>query len=58
MQFVCAQLDTATQTCIAWAEQTPFLPELTKADADAYILWWLGIMLTVFTVRQLRRLFT
>ena len=57
MQYVCAQLDTATQTCLLWAEYSPILPPLTSAEADQILIWFVSLLLVVFTFKQLKRFF-
>lgn len=61
MPHVCAELSTPiegqTQTCVAWAEYSPVLPPLTKAEADQILLWFISLLAIVVTVKQLKRFF-
>ncbi len=60
-EYVCASLTPPTQgevqTCVAWVEQQKILPDLTKQEADEIIIWFLGLLIIVFTFKQLKRFF-
>lgn len=58
-EYVCASLTPPTpgevQTCVAWVEQQPILPDLTKQEADELLLWFIGLLVIVFTLKQIKR---
>lgn len=55
MQYVCSQLDTATQTCLAWSEYQPAIPTITQADADIMLGFFLRLMVAAFVVIMAKR---
>lgn len=64
MAYVCGQLSnpnliTGLRTCNQWVEQSTnsFLPELTTANRDDLIIFFVSVFVVVFTVRMIRRLF-
>ena len=66
MAYVCETLSspettTGQQTCNKWVEQqqsNSFLPNLTAADKDALLTWFIGIFVVVFTLKKILKLFS
>jgi hypothetical protein len=65
MAYVCETLSspaiiTGQQTCNKWTVYVPpstsILPELTAAERDDMLLWFIGIFAVVFIVKAIRRL--
>lgn len=67
MAYVCETLSapafiTGQQTCNKWVvleqqQSNSFLPNLTAADKDSLLIWFIGIFIVVFTLKKLLRLF-
>ena len=64
MAYVCETLSspefsTGQQTCNKWVEQqqsNSFLPNLTAADKDSLLIWFIGIFVVVFTLKKILKL--
>lgn len=55
MAFVCEQV--VNNVCIAWVEHShTFLPNLSTADRDALLLFFVSVLSAVFVVKMIRRL--
>ena len=66
MAHICEQLSspniiTGQQTCEIWSVYVPpsssMLPNLSAADRDAMLLWFVSIFAVVYVVRSIIRLF-
>jgi hypothetical protein len=68
MAYVCETLSnpaflTGQQTCNKWVvldqkqQSNSFLPNLTAADKDSLLIWFIGIFVVVFTVKKILKLF-
>ena len=67
MAYVCETLSspafiTGQQTCNKWTVYVPpstsILPELTAADKDSLLIWFIGIFVVVFTLKKILKLFS
>ena len=68
MAYVCETLSspafiTGQQTCNKWVvleqqQSNSFLPELTAADKDSLLIWFIGIFVVVFTLKKILKLFS
>ena len=68
MAYVCETLSspaylTGQQTCNKWVvleqqQSNSFLPNLTAADKDSLLIWFIGIFVVVFTLKKILKLFS
>ena len=68
MAYICETLSnpafiTGQQTCNKWVvleqqQSNSFLPNLTAADKDALLTWFIGIFVVVFTLKKILKLFS
>ena len=68
MAYVCETLlspepITGQQTCNKWVvleqqQSNSFLPNLTAADKDSLLIWFIGIFVVVFTLKKILKLFS
>ena len=66
MAYVCETLSspaiiTGQQTCNKWVvleqqQSNSFLPNLTAADKDSLLIWFIGIFVVVFTLKKILKL--
>lgn len=52
MTYVCNQLDTATNVCLSWVEQSTILPKLTLVEGNAIGFACLLVFATVFVIKM------
>lgn len=68
MAYICETLSnpafiTGQQTCNKWVvleqqQSNSFLPNLTAADKDSLLIWFIGIFVVVFTLKKILKLFS
>lgn len=68
MAYVCETLSspapiTGKQNCNKWVvleqqQSNSFLPNLTAADKDSLLIWFIGIFVVVFTLKKILKLFS
>ena len=68
MAYICETLSspapiTHQQTCNKWVvleqqQSNSFLPNLTAADKDSLLIWFIGIFVVVFTLKKILKLFS
>ncbi len=68
MAYICETLSspaflTGQQTCNKWVvleqqQSNSFLPNLTAADKDSLLIWFIGIFVVVFTLKKKLKLFS
>jgi len=62
MAYICEDLGNSPETgepvCLKWVAYVPhnIVPELSAADRDTLLLWMLGLFVTVFVVKMIRKL--
>lgn len=53
MAKLCEHVDESTNQCTEWVDHS-YLPELSTADMDAMLYFFLSIMVVVFVVNRIR----